>query len=106
MNVAAEIRKRVVENGKMKYGAQSRLAQLLGLRQSKVRASILGDRPFTKEELAKLKEAIRNKTPLFTVQAEKRKCSCGCGEPAYSKGLSRSCYYRQWRAGILGAVSL
>jgi len=107
MNAVAEIRKRVVQNGKMKYGAQSRLAQLLGVHQSTVRRIFLGNRFVSPEHSAILEKAIKSKAELFTVRSEQKRCNeprCKCA--SYAKGKCRAHYYAQWRAGILGAVSL
>lgn len=103
MSILSQVRRQVVHKGKLRYGAASRIASLLGLSQYAVRRVILGDRALDKPALDVLERAVAEKTPLFTVRAKDTRCSVdGCKAPGHADGKCRKHYYKAWANGISG----
>lgn len=101
MNILTQVRKQVVtKDGKLRYGAASRIASLLGLSQYAVRRVILKGQSLDKPALEVLERAVTEKTPLYAVRARDVKCSVsGCKEMGHADGKCRRHYYQSWLNG-------
>lgn len=101
MNILTQVRKQVVRNGKLRYGAASRIASLLGLSQYAVRRVLLDGGELDDAKLSLLEQTMGAQIPLYKVTAKDERCTL-CGKPSHALRLCRKHYYAQWSKGILG----
>lgn len=106
MNAVSQVRKQVVKDGKMKFGAQSRLSQILGMPSDVVKLVFVGNshgqyRSLPKDKAQLLEKALEEKVPLFSIPANQIRCSeRGCGKPSYAKEKCKYHYYNAWKESL------
>lgn len=107
MNTLQQVRKQVVVNGKLRYGATSRLAALLGIANRDVPRVILGDprgRYFqlTADQMRKLENAVDHGVELFAVRTSMMKCDApGCKSRCHARGKCKKHYFQAWRKSLI-----
>lgn len=106
MNTLAQVRKKVIVNGKLRYGAASRLSALLGIAHGDVVRMIVGNSRGrylvpTTEQLAKLTVALASGVELYAVRASTIRCDePGCKKPSKCKGKCSAHYFKAWRKAM------